>query len=228
MVKGGPMIIDYTLRHGSHESPQHGLCAMEWVAYLAGEKHSDYPSCVDLALRGFAIGLNDNLPDDLRQQLRPYLVRMIGTADDGRSEERRYAVADWAIHVPAAQAQVRVGRNDLAEKLRAIPEVRDVISALEAGRVARGVAHPHAHADAAAHAAVAAAHAAVAAGIARAARAASDAAKAAAAAARLEGWDGVLPLALEQLDRLLPTEAIELPESTLHEYERLMQDAAGH
>src|SRR4029453_19226537 len=146
MVKGGPMIIDYTLRHGSHESPQHGLCAMEWVAYLAGEKHSDYPSCVDLALRGFAIGLNDNLPDDLRQQLRPYLVRMIGTADDGRSEERRYAVADGAIHVPAAQAQVRVGRNDLAEKLRAIPEVRDVISALEAGRVARGVAHPHAHA----------------------------------------------------------------------------------
>jgi hypothetical protein len=102
--------------------------------------------------------------------------------------------------------------SPLAEKLRAIPEVRDVISALEAGRVARGVAHPHAHADAAAHAADAAAHAA----------------KAAAAAARLEGWDGVLPLALEQLDRLLPTEAIELPESALHEYERLMQDAAGH
>jgi hypothetical protein len=50
------MIINYTLRHGSHESPQDGLCAMEWVAYLAGEKHSDYPSCVDLALRGFAIG----------------------------------------------------------------------------------------------------------------------------------------------------------------------------
>lgn len=210
------MIIDYTLRPGSHESPQDGLCAMEWIAYLAGEKHSDYPSCVDLALRGFAIGLNDNLPDDLRQQLRPYLARMIGTADDGRSEERRYAVADWAIHVAAAHAQVRVGRNDLAEKLRAIPEVRDVISALEAGRVARGVAHPHDQADAANAAADAAAHAADAAGTARAARAATDAAKAAAAAARLEGWDRVLPSALEQLDRLLPTEAIELPESALH------------
>jgi hypothetical protein len=210
------MIIDYTLRPGSHESPQDGLCAMEWVAYLAGEKHSDYPSCVDVALRGFAIGLNDNLPDDLRQQLRPYLARMIGTADDGRSEERRYAVADWAIHVAAAHAHVRVGRNDLAEKLRAIPEVRDVISALEAGRVARGVAHPHDQADAANAAADAAAHAADAAGTARAARAATDAAKAAAAAARLEGWDRVLPSALEQLDRLLPTEAIELPESALH------------
>jgi hypothetical protein len=210
------MIIDYTLRPGSHESRQDGLCAMEWIAYLAGEKHSDYPSCVDLALRGFAIGLNDNLPDDLRQQLRPYLARMIGTADDGRSEERRYAVADWAIHVAAAHAHVRVGRNDLAEKLRAIPEVRDVISALEAGRVARGVAHPHDQADAANAAADAAAHAADAAGTARAARAATDAAKAAAAAARLEGWDRVLPSALEQLDRLLPTEAIELPESALH------------
>jgi hypothetical protein len=221
------MIIDYTLRHGSHESPQDGLCAMEWVAYLAGEKHSAYPSCVDGALQGFAIGLNDNLPDNLRQQLRPYLARMIGTADDGRSEERRYAVADWAIHIPAAQAQVRVGRNDLAEKLRAIPRVRDVISALEAGRVARGVVHPHAQADANA-AADAAAHAADSARTARAARAASDAANAAAAAARLEGWDGVLPLALERLDTLLPTEAIELPESALHEYERLMEDAAGH
>jgi hypothetical protein len=94
MVKGGPMIIDYTLRHGSHESPQHGLCAMEWVAYMAGEKHSDYPSCVDLALRGFAIGLNDNLPDDLRQQLRPYLAGSSGrpTTDEARSADTRWLI----------------------------------------------------------------------------------------------------------------------------------------
>jgi hypothetical protein len=33
MAKGEPMTIDYTLKHGSHESPHDGLCAMEWGAY---------------------------------------------------------------------------------------------------------------------------------------------------------------------------------------------------
>ena len=67
---------------GSHDKREAGLCAMEWVAYLAGEEHSDSPQCVDPVLRRFSIGLNDNLPDDLRQQLRPYLARMIGTTNE--------------------------------------------------------------------------------------------------------------------------------------------------
>ena len=33
------------LKHGSHTTFAQGLCAMEAVAWLAGEKHSDRPSC---------------------------------------------------------------------------------------------------------------------------------------------------------------------------------------
>src|SRR5689334_5294532 len=108
------MTIDYTLKHGSHGSPEEGLCAMEWVSYLAGEDHSDSPKCVDIVLRKFSIGLNDRLPDDLRQQLRPYLVRMIGTAGDGMGEQRRWMVADWAVRFAAAEAQEVAGRKAAA------------------------------------------------------------------------------------------------------------------
>jgi hypothetical protein len=61
---------------------------MEWLSYLAGELHTDKPACVDPILRRFAIALNDNLDDEDRQRLRPYLARCIGTAGDGRSNER--------------------------------------------------------------------------------------------------------------------------------------------
>jgi hypothetical protein len=43
------------------------------------------------------IGLNDCLPDDRRQTLRPLLARCIGTAGDGMTERRRYMALDWLI-----------------------------------------------------------------------------------------------------------------------------------
>jgi hypothetical protein len=43
---------------------------------------------VDPILRRFAIALNDNLGNEDRQRLRPYLARCIGTARDARVNER--------------------------------------------------------------------------------------------------------------------------------------------
>jgi hypothetical protein len=79
---------DYFVARGSHESPEEGLCAMEWVALIAGEPHTDKPECVSPLLRQFVIHLNDELADRPRQKLRPYLARMIGTKDDGHEEAR--------------------------------------------------------------------------------------------------------------------------------------------
>jgi len=62
------MSPDYFLASGNHDSRSQGMCSMEWVAYIAGEEHSDAPVCVCPALRRFGIGLNDSLPDDLRQR----------------------------------------------------------------------------------------------------------------------------------------------------------------
>jgi hypothetical protein len=214
-VKGSEM--DYTLSKGSHETREQGLCAMEWVAYIAGEDHSDAPVCVDPVLRRFGIGLNDRLPDDLRQRLRPYLARMIGTANDGLSQRRAFMVGDWAVRVVAPEAMDAVGRKDLGDRLRGLPEVVDVATRGLAVKVAREVrgemrayaadayaayaAYAYAYA-AAAHAAHAAAHAA--------ADAAADAAAAYAAAGRAM-WEKLLPTALDLLDRMLPTEPITVP-----------------
>lgn len=80
-------MTDYKLTKGSHKTRAEGLCAMEWTAYLAGEDHTDQPQCVSPILRSFCIELNDCWDDDMRQRLRPYLARCIGTAEDGRDED---------------------------------------------------------------------------------------------------------------------------------------------
>src|SRR5690242_21404680 len=81
---GGFTMTEYHLSHGKHETASEGRCAMEWVAYIAGEPHTDQPVCVSPVLRSFGIALNDNWDDEQRQKLRPYLARCIGTAGDGR------------------------------------------------------------------------------------------------------------------------------------------------
>jgi regulator of protease activity HflC (stomatin/prohibitin superfamily) len=218
----------YFLSEGSHATREKGMCAMEWVAYIAGEEHSDAPVCVDPALRRFGIALNDNLPDDLRQRLRPYLARMIGTAGDGLTQGRLWMLADWAVRVAAAEAQDVSGRRDLGDKLRAVEPIVDKQTAKAAERVAREVrayasaaAYAAAADDAAAYAAAAAAsadaaayaaaYAAYAAAASASAASASTASAASVADARRAMWEKLLPSALDLLDRMLPTEQLVVP-----------------
>src|SRR6201993_1144552 len=92
------MSTDYTLAYGTHATPEDGRCAMEWVSYLAGEQHSDQPACVSPVLRRYCIALNDRLPDDERQKLRPYLARTIGTVGDGMDDERIRLCHEFLLH----------------------------------------------------------------------------------------------------------------------------------
>lgn len=82
------IVIDY----GSHYSFEEGHCAMEVVAWLADEDHTDIPKCVSPVLGDYVRSLNDQWGDDERQVLKPYLVRMIGTGGDGKEETRRKVV----------------------------------------------------------------------------------------------------------------------------------------
>jgi hypothetical protein len=79
-------MTDYTLYTGEHDASEGKRCAMEFVAYLAGERHTDRPKCVDPQIGAFMRALNDMLTDEPRQMLRPYLARTIGTADEGWAE----------------------------------------------------------------------------------------------------------------------------------------------
>ena len=69
------------LLNGAHENPEAGMCALEVVAWLAGEPHSDHPECVCPVLGAFVRSWNDALPDDERDALlKPILPRLIGTS----------------------------------------------------------------------------------------------------------------------------------------------------
>jgi hypothetical protein len=119
------MTTDYTLAHGTHATPQDGRCAMEWVSHLAGEPHSDAPSCVSPVLRALCVTLNDGLPYGPRQRLRPYLARTIGTAGDGLDGARAWMALDWLIgtYLPAWLGLIGLGAE--AAVLADAPAVRD-------------------------------------------------------------------------------------------------------
>src|SRR3954447_19372090 len=85
----------YRLSAGRHVRAEQGRCAMEWVAHLAGEAHSDRPDCVSPVVGALARSWNDALEETTRQRLRPYLGRMIGTAGDGGDEARAWRCTDW-------------------------------------------------------------------------------------------------------------------------------------
>jgi hypothetical protein len=111
----------YFLSHGSHPSPADGRCAMEWVAYLAGEKHSDSPACVSPVLRRFGIVLNDRLGDEDRQQLRPYLARCIGTVGDGRDSERIDILTTFVLRDSLPHWLDQAGCHEAAQRVRELP-----------------------------------------------------------------------------------------------------------
>jgi hypothetical protein len=127
------MTSDYALGYGTHSTPDDGMCAMEWVSYLAGEPHSDQPACVSPVLRAFCTTLNDTLDDEPRQRLRPYLSRTVGTAGDGLDEARSWVSMDWLIRTYAPRwlsAAGLIGRAHELASLSAILDASDLDVAL--------------------------------------------------------------------------------------------------
>src|SRR5262245_54316872 len=98
---------------------------MEWVAYLAGEAHSDSPSSVSPVLAGFTRSRNDSLDDRSRQRLRPYLGRTIRTADDGLDDWRAWECTDWLVRTCVPALLEHAGLTDHAVALwqSALPEI---------------------------------------------------------------------------------------------------------
>lgn len=73
------------------------MCVMSLVACLAGEEHTDSPACASPLIRAFAIPLNDNMPHAVRQRLKPFAPRILGTQDGldaVRAELLRKALAE--------------------------------------------------------------------------------------------------------------------------------------
>ncbi|NIF80161.1 hypothetical protein F3J20_22665, partial [Paraburkholderia sp. Cy-641] len=92
------------LNHGGHNNPDEGHCFLEVVSMFAGEPFSAAPKCVDPVLRSFGISWNDGLrSDEERNQLKPYIPRLIGTNRGGKlSLKRSWMALDWLIRVHCA------------------------------------------------------------------------------------------------------------------------------
>ncbi len=81
------------------------LCVMSFAAGLAGEGHTDSPACASPVVRSFAVALNDNLPRAVRQRLKPFAPRIVGTRDGldaARAEVLRRALAEEILPRAAA------------------------------------------------------------------------------------------------------------------------------
>lgn len=93
-------VEDLHLARGAHNRPEDGMCAMEAVAFLAGEKHSDHPACACPVLGAFMRAWNDALPDEERDILKPYLKDLIGSRSTRAVELKRSWMAfDWLVRV---------------------------------------------------------------------------------------------------------------------------------
>jgi hypothetical protein len=228
MPERNPTVPDnpYFLAEGQHDRPEDGMCAMEWAAYVAGEPHTDQPVCVSPVLRSFCISLNDAWDDDMRQRLRPYLARCIGTAGDGMDRERGFLALDWQIRTYLPAWFRLAGLTEDADRVAALAPIVDLASAKAAAPLVRASRDKAAAAWDAAKAAAARDAAGAAAGAA-AWDAAGDAAGAAAwdaawdaagAAARVAAGAALAPTvrelqesALDLLDKMLPKVMVDMP-----------------
>lgn len=178
------------LHHGAHSPSDAQMCAMEAVAFVAGEPWSDHPQCASPVIGAFMRAWNDGLPDDERNALLlPLISRLVGTRGSQALEERRSLMAaDWLVreHTPAWLELA--GLKDQSAMLRALPEITSMAQVpsirgpLEAVRKGAAAAW-----DAAGEAARAAARAAAG------AAAWAAAGDAAGAAARAAAWDALKP-----------------------------------
>ena len=92
------------LAAGGHKAREQAVCAMEAVAWLAGEPHSDQPQCACPVIGAFMRSWNDSLSSDADRTrlLKPLLPSLIGTRSTKAVElKRSYLATDWLARVHA-------------------------------------------------------------------------------------------------------------------------------
>jgi hypothetical protein len=114
------------LAKGAHDDHDinAGACVMEAVAYVAGEPWSDHPACACPVLTAFMVAWNDQLDDDTRQRLKPYIPRLVGTRSTAEVEARRsWMACDWLVRTFTPAWLRHAGLDEDAAALEALPEL---------------------------------------------------------------------------------------------------------
>lgn len=116
----------FPLRRGSHPTRGDGMCAMEMVAWLAGEPHSDEPECACPVIAAFVRAVNDGLPTDRArdQLLRPLVPLFVNSRGSVVDERRRgLLVADACVRQFVPHLLEKRGYRTEAAALRELPPV---------------------------------------------------------------------------------------------------------
>jgi hypothetical protein len=118
------------LKRGAHDSPDAGMCVMEAAAYVAGRPHSDSPPCVSPVIATFCRSWNDAMSDEDRQQLKPYIARILDTATGAADEETRSWMAlDWLCRVHTPAWLRLAGLTKEAEAIESTARICDAVTA---------------------------------------------------------------------------------------------------
>lgn len=129
-----PELADtWPLLQGKHESPDEGCCAMELVAAMAGLPHSDHPACTCPLIASYVRAVNDLLGRD-REQLRPYLRRLIGTNNRRLVRSRTEAALQGVLGTLVPLAAEWDGTPDLTERLRQLANAKEFVAAARLSR----------------------------------------------------------------------------------------------
>jgi hypothetical protein len=232
-VKEFEHILNWRLLDGTHAFPGRdgGTCINEAAIVAAGFKYRsvvdvwDMPPCFSPVIAQFALSLNDQMPDDQRQRLLPFVARLAGAADEpGVELHRAEHLAVEACRRFLSRALDAAGLPDHAARCRAARTLNGAQTAVCAAAramadvTAEAVSSVWAAADAAAWAAAAARAGLRAADAASAGVGAAAAAQAAWCAGDSIAWDdaiamleGVLAIGrqAEPLDAVLVVERLE-------------------
>lgn len=130
------------LTPGNHASRDDGTCAMEMVAWLSGEPHTDRPAGVCPIIAAFVRGINDGAKEERRDELIPHLPNLIGTIDPPMQQSRTDFFAWQAIHaagvVLQSEGQIRLGHilaasATLEEAHGRLERIREIVRRREGG-----------------------------------------------------------------------------------------------
>jgi hypothetical protein len=119
------LIERHPLSRGAHRSRDEGMCAMEMVAWLAGEPHSDEPSCACPVTGALVRACNDTMGDAARNQcLRAFVPRLVNSRGSAALERARgMLVIHWLLHTLLPAWLRSRGRSGDAASLAVLPPV---------------------------------------------------------------------------------------------------------
>ncbi|MGQ0680072.1 MAG: hypothetical protein ACT4OM_10550 [Actinomycetota bacterium] len=120
------------LETGRHSRPEVGMSFLEAVSFTApGEKFSDAPRSVSPVIAAFTRDLNNLVDDDDRQDLKPYIPKVIASIlTDDVEDHRSWQCTDWLVRVQATTWLRAAGMPELAEEL----EMQDPIWSADQAR----------------------------------------------------------------------------------------------